>query len=548
MSKASSSAPRARWVSVENRTARQIALVARHGTATHLFGPFETHELQREDLERLDYQEWLRRNYIRIHEQRAREELDPRVRPLAALGAFAAAQVRRLGTLLRMAFSSLTFLLVMLIGFGLPFIPLALSLQGAGAGAEDIQFTRGDFLQVLLWLFVGLASVLPAMMYFLFYRVAARTLREAFLREIVQINPSVDTIDDAENLFGARLDDVYGNLDAPRSLIGTHLPILVSTILITMGWLIVLPPFGTTGSGDGSLLPRATPTSFGFLGAYFYVLNMVFRRYVRSDLGPKAYNHISFRLVTTMVLVQVLNLLPLTASGDGQPASTGVLVFAFFAGIVPETALVAIQDFLKSSRMLQQRMPSLQEQCPLTELEGITLYDRARLLEEGIENVENLAHHNLVDLMLWTRIPTERLLDLLDQAILYLHVGRPRPAQGDGEGFPVRDDLETLRRYGIRTATDLIRAYESAQREGREAAEALLSLLDDEPGPRVPHRLGVILSTLLDDAWLGWLRHWLRRMELGQTALRLEDLDRRREAPPLVALERHPPEPQALAS
>ena len=41
----------------------------------------------------------------------------------------------------------------------------------------------------------------------------------------------------------------------------------------------------------------------------------------------------------------------------------------------------------------------LDEPAPLTELEGIDLYDRTRLAEEGINNVEALAHTDIVELM-----------------------------------------------------------------------------------------------------------------------------------------------------
>ena len=37
---------------------------------------------------------------------------------------------------------------------------------------------------------------------------------------------------------------------------------------------------------------------------------------------------------------------------------------------------------------------------PLTALEGIDLYDRTRLASEGVTNIEALAHHNMIDLVL----------------------------------------------------------------------------------------------------------------------------------------------------
>ena len=63
----------------------------------------------------------------------------------------------------------------------------------------------------------------------------------------------------------------------------------------------------------------------------------------------------------------------------------------------------------------------IDEPLPLKNLEGIDLYDRARLLDEGIANVEALANHDLIDLLLETRVPAARLIDWMDQAVLHLH-------------------------------------------------------------------------------------------------------------------------------
>jgi hypothetical protein len=45
------------------------------------------------------------------------------------------------------------------------------------------------------------------------------------------------------------------------------------------------------------------------------------------------------------------------------------------------------------------------------------------LIDEGIENMENLAHAVLIELMLQTRIPLSTLIDWIDQSILFLYVG-----------------------------------------------------------------------------------------------------------------------------
>ena len=185
-----------------------------------------------------------------------------------------------------------TFLLIGLIGFGLTLVPLISWLVTAynDPPADD----TSTLLHVVRWLVIGQASVLPAMLYFLFYRQKVITLRTGFLRDTVRLNPNIYTIDDAEAQYGPRADDVYGALNSPQSVLGTHLPIIISTLLIAIGWTISLPisatPISATDAASAALaifLPVKHPIVFGFLGAYFFSLNMIFRRYVRWILAPK---------------------------------------------------------------------------------------------------------------------------------------------------------------------------------------------------------------------------------------------------------------------
>ncbi|HYR06117.1 MAG TPA: hypothetical protein VEQ60_00010, partial [Longimicrobium sp.] len=154
---------------------------------------------------------------------------------------------------------------------------------------------------------------------------------------------------------------------------------------------------------------------------------------------------------------------------------------------------------------------SMEEKDPLSRLEGITLYDRARLLEEGIENVENLAHHDLIELMLRTRIPTTRVVDLVDQAILYLHV---RSAV-DEETEAAR---ETLRRIGVRTATDLLEVEARMPPELREGFYATLGHEGTLP------RLRMVCLAVADDEWMPQLNHWRDTRTRCDKVLGLEDL------------------------
>jgi hypothetical protein len=60
---------------------------------------------------------------------------------------------------------------------------------------------------------------------------------------------------------------------------------------------------------------------------------------------------------------------------------------------------------------------ALDSPLPLTDIVGI-VYDRTHLASEGVTNIEALAHNDLVDLMLQTRIRSASV-DWTDQAILH---------------------------------------------------------------------------------------------------------------------------------
>ena len=69
-------------------------------------------------------------------------------------------------------------------------------------------------------------------------------------------------------------------------------------------------------------------------------------------------------------------------------------------------------------------VPQLTPDYPLNQLDGLNVWYEARLEEEGIEDMQNLATANLVDVILHTRVPVGRLVDWIDQAQLYLHLDR----------------------------------------------------------------------------------------------------------------------------
>jgi hypothetical protein len=140
-------------------------------------------------------------------------------------------------------------------------------------------------------------------------------------------------------------------------------------------------------------------------------------------------------------------------------------VLAFLVGVFPQLGVQMLKTGVGKlgKRMLQ----NLERRYPLSELDGLSVWDEARLAEEGIEDLQGLTTANLVDVLLHTRVPIARLVDWLDQAFLYL-----RLPDGDA-GKAVRGRLRSL---GIRGATDLERVWPAPGHDQplrRKIAEAM---------------------------------------------------------------------------
>jgi hypothetical protein len=126
----------------------------------------------------------------------------------------------------------------------------------------------------------------------------------------------------------------------------------------------------------------------------------------------------------------------------------------------------------------------LREKSPLSRLDDVDIQDRTRLEEEGITSIQALARHDLVDLILSSRIPVPRLIDWVDQAVLQQHVP---------------GDVALLRKVGIRTATDYLQVCANPKARA-ELSEALA------------HKSAIkihLLRTVLErDEWVRYLCNW----------------------------------------
>ena len=282
--------------------------------------------------------------------------------------------------------------------------------------------------------------LLPAVMWFLFIAARKASLLNGFLANLYRLGllspaprsssalPAADPAHDQRLMsYLQKFESVYGRLSPSvrdsvlkkgispykasdvTSLIGqsTTVPVMLSTILIALGWLVTLPPaqvphtITDASSWAHAIEPTATPVTLAFLGAYFFSLQMLFRRYVRNDLGGSAYVAVSMRIVLAVIGTWVVMVasLQLGLATEGQ-----LLVIGFVIGVFPQVAWQIIQTaFRKTTSFI--RLKSMESDLPLSDLDGLTVWHEARLEEEDIENIPNMATTDLVELFINTRFP-----------------------------------------------------------------------------------------------------------------------------------------------
>lgn len=414
----------------------------------------------------------------------------------------------------------LSFFATALIGI---IIPVAVMMYFGGG----LDLLREDP-SSLAWLgrllqtgFVITAALLPAVLYFIFDRNRLGTQRLQFERSIFRLDPDITSLVDLEAKYGATLREVLGERSAENSRLrhGTRWPILFATAIISVGWIFTMLPVGEIGVTEPTDLlslfdPPERAAVFGFLGAYFYAITMVSRNYVRGDLRPKTYSAITVRIVTVTIFAWVAEAL--------LPQGSYLYGAMFVVGILPDTFWTITKGYTLNAA---DRVP---EHHPLTVLEGVDLYDRSRLLDEGVTNVEGLAHGDLVQLLVETRIPVGRLIDWVDQAILHLHLDQSaadsiaasgrRGRRVHGREYRRRQRTgsawdtiigNALRAKGIRTASDLIVALELSL----DRQELLQELNLD----------WAFIDALYDDEWVSNILYWRTPRSIDEISIALPD-------------------------
>ena len=283
--------------------------------------------------------------------------------------------------------------------------------------------------------------------------------------------------DDAQTL---NADAVTGELFSSFEL-KTVLPVFGSSALIAMGWMMVLPPYpmpplsetlstlAKSYVGDEAWYlwaaePVLVPAAFAFLGAYFFSLQMLIKQFTRRDLGPNAYNAVSMRIILATlgvwVAAQWFHLADKVPTGHGT-----IFILSFAVGAFPLIIWQLVANVLKRLPGAFLALPNLAGTQPLSRVDGLSVWHEARLDEEDIENVPNLATADIVELMLNTKIAPNRIIDWIDQSML-LMVPPPAPKEGAQNWIGT-----VLRNNGIRTASALVAATQMRQGQAATIVE-----------------------------------------------------------------------------
>jgi len=392
-------------------------------------------------------------------------------------------------------------------------LPWAL-LGGVALGIPSAAIVLGDHqARALKVVSVGLLSFLPGWVYLQFIKNRGKSLYDEYVLNLFRLKidkysnlpmPPQHThyfavwqrehrklkAGTKDNLYRKKFESVYGKsavstIDAIndghrlKERTEAFFPVLVATVLMCIGWVLVLQvsPRGATFSPPR--LP-ADALTFGFVGAYAFIMQDLIRRYFRDDLKTGAYISATGRLIFVVLVMVAIVRMPMWPKGDAAG------VAAFLVGFFPQAGLQAMQAMV--AKPLRRLLPSITTDYPLSAIEGLNIWQEARFAEEGIEEMQHLMSADLVDLLLRSRTTVAKLIDWLDQAALALHL--PKTISDDAQSPRV-----ALRRVGIRTATDLERLWETPLRKDAGLCRRLSRALgvEDDEGPAV---VGAILESL----------------------------------------------------
>lgn len=188
----------------------------------------------------------------------------------------------------------------------------------------------------------------------------------------------------------------------------------------------------------------------GFLGAWLFSGQLVFRRFATYDLQPYVYLYCTLSMIAGMALnYAIFEALYVTTQGQAVESisdlgSALLDVLSLAIGFFP---LLAIQWLTRIIYTAMRQPLRRSDVLRLDLIDGISTLHEVRLRDYGIDNIQNLAAVQIPHLLINTRFSAQQVIDWIDQALLYLHLEET--------------EIDGFRRAKIRTVTDFCDMWHS---------------------------------------------------------------------------------------
>jgi hypothetical protein len=158
---------------------------------------------------------------------------------------------------------------------------------------------------------------------------------------------------------------------------------------------------------------------YAFIGWYIWTVSTIFSRVLTLELAPATYYGVLMRLVAAVFTALVALRLSHLYLPSEKVMYVPVEAIGFGAGLFPDSLLAAINQKL---RQLLLGKGAGVEELPLDLVQGISPFRSLRLFEMGMDNCQNLAAANAIELYLKSNLTLVEIVDWIAQAQLAILV------------------------------------------------------------------------------------------------------------------------------